>query len=171
MRRGVGWLHVICLVVAASAAAASTACRAGSLTADRAEEGTDGSRIAAAPRAQATSAAKEPELISPAHGATVPGPRVVVRGRVPPASTPFLAVAPLNATPRIWIQPRVVGVRRNGMFDGIVYLGTPDGGVGEKFTILVFACDKDDRYTEGEVVLSLPTDCRVSEPVTVTRTS
>lgn len=88
------------------------------------------------------------EVLSPEDGARVPrkdedpscpeqGPctKVYVKGRVATGYWPFLAVAPLNAAPRIWIQPPITTVRRDGTFTGMVYLGTEKVGAGEKYNI------------------------------------
>lgn len=122
-----------------------------------------------------------PEVLSPEDGSKVPrtgedpscpaaGPctKVYVKGRVP-EGFPFLAVAPLNAAPRIWIQPPISSVRRDRTFEGMVYLGTDKVGAGEKYQIFVFAC-KEGRFKEGEVLMGLPKDCEVSDPATVLRT-
>jgi hypothetical protein len=121
-------------------------------------------------------------LLSPKHRDTVPRPGVDppckpgpgcsivnVEGQIPPGLTPFLAIAPLQAPGRIWIQPPVTAIRRDGAFDGIVYLGTERVGVGERFTIYVFGCKSSTRFRPEEVIGSPPTDCAVSDPVTVTR--
>jgi len=76
----------------------------------------------------------------------------------------------LNAAPRIWIQPPITAVKRDGTFNGMVYLGTEKAGVGEKFNIFVFACQNQQRFREGEVLMKIPDDCVVSDPVTVLRT-
>lgn len=78
--------------------------------------------------------------------------------------------APLNAAPRIWIQPPIPAVKRDGTFSGMVYLGTEKVGAGEKYNILVFSCQNKQRFREGEVLMGLPDDCVVSDPVTVLRT-
>ena len=127
--------------------------------------------------------ASEPEITSPKHRDSVPrqgidppckaGPGcslVTVEGKIPQGSFPFLAVAPVQASPRIWIQPRVTGVRRDGAFEGVVYLGSDKIGIGERFTIFVFGCKDERRFRYDEVIEATPKDCLVSEPVTVTRT-
>jgi hypothetical protein len=100
-----------------------------------------------------------------------PGCSVVnVEGKVAPGTTPFLAVAPLQATPKIWIQPKLAAIHRDGTFEGIVYLGTEKLGIGERYSIYVFACRNGQRFGYEDVIEMLPTDCVVSDPVTVTRT-
>ena len=129
-----------------------------------------------------TSQISIPELTSPADGDSVPRPedppcqggfgctRVNVNGRIPVGLTPFLAVAPLAAAPRKWIQPLVAGVRRDGRFTSLVFLGEKDIGIGESYTIFVFACKDSARFRDGDVIEAMPTDCLISEPVTVRRT-
>src|SRR5437867_4282844 len=89
---------------------------------------------------QSAGSAKEAvlaEVLSPKDGDRVPrkdqdppcperGPctKIFVDGRVEKGYWPFLAVAPLAAAPRIWIQPPVTAVKRDGSFSGMVYLGT-----------------------------------------------
>ncbi len=138
--------------------------------------------FAVAPLAAAGEDAEKnyPEVLSPGNGSEVPRakedpcpaagpcPRVYVKGRVP-QGFPFLGVAPLNAAPRIWIQPPITSVRRDRTFEGMVYLGTDKIGAGEKYQILVFACT-EGRFEEGEVLMALPKDCEVSDPATVLRT-
>ena len=121
-----------------------------------------------------------PEILSPEDGSKVPrdddppcperGPctKIYVKGRVPQKNA-FLAVAPLNAAPRIWIQPPITSVRRDRTFEGVVYLGTDKVGSGEKYQIFALSCD-EGRFKEGEVLIELPKDCEVSDPVTVLRT-
>jgi hypothetical protein len=124
----------------------------------------------------------EPALLSPKHRDTVPRPGVDppcrpgpgcavvnVEGQIPPGLTPILAVAPLQASPRIWIQPAVTAIRRDGTFDAIVYLGTERVGAGERYTIYVFGCKNPTRFRPEDIIESLPSDCAVSDPVTVTR--
>jgi hypothetical protein len=123
-----------------------------------------------------------PEITSPKHRESVPrngidppcrqglGCAVVnVEGRIPPGLTPFLAVAPLTATPRIWLQPRVAAIRKDRSFDAIVYLGSDKIGIGERFTIYVFGCKNETRFQPEDVIENLPKDCVISEPVSVTR--
>ena len=124
-----------------------------------------------------------PEVLSPKDGTRLPrkeqdppcpeqGPctKVYVEGRVAAGSWPFLAVAPLNAAPKIWIQPPITAVKRDGSFTGMVYLGTERVGAGEKYSISVFACQNQQRFSQGEVLEAIPADCTASDPVTVLRT-
>lgn len=106
----------------------------------------------------------------PCPGGKEPGPCAYVAGRVATGSWPFLAVAPLNAAPKIWMQPPINAVKKDGTFNGMVYLGTDKVGAGEKYNILIFACQNQQRFKEGEVLTSVPADCGVSDPVTVLRT-
>jgi len=123
-----------------------------------------------------------PTITSPKHRDSVPRPvdppcqpgpgcpRVYVEGTIPPGSSPYLVVAPANTAPKMWIQPPIAAIRRDGQFDGLVYLGTPTVGQGERYTIYLLGCASKDRFKEGQVIAALPTDCQVSDPVTVTRT-
>lgn len=124
-----------------------------------------------------------PEVLSPKDGARVPrkdqdppcpeqGPctKVYVEGRLTAGSWPFLAVAPLNAAPRIWIQPPITAVKRDGTFRGMIYLGTDRVGAGEKYSLSIFACQNKQRFRQGEVLMGVPDDCVASDPVTVLRT-
>jgi hypothetical protein len=132
------------------------------------------------PLSQETSAL---QVLSPKDGERVPrqgedppcpeqGPctKLHVEGRVVPDAWPFLAVAPVLAAPKIWVQPPIVAVKRDGTFSGMVYLGTEKVGAGEKYNLLVFACQNQQRFKEGEVLTRVPDDCASSDPVTVLRT-
>jgi hypothetical protein len=99
-----------------------------------------------------------------------PCPKIYVKGRVAKGLFPYLAVAPLNAAPKIWIQPPIAAVKSDGSFTGLVYLGTDRVGAGEKFSIFVFAHRDKDKFREGDVLMSVPKDCVISDPVTVLRT-
>ncbi len=128
-----------------------------------------------------------PVVLSPQDGDRIPRPGkdtsckesgpcrlIYVKGRVPTSGSgdrpwPFLAVAPLNAAPRIWIQPPITSVRRDGTFEGMVYLGSAKAGAGEKFNILVLTHPNKERLHEGDVLMELPSDCLASDPVTVLR--
>ncbi len=137
--------------------------------------------------AAAPSAADDeyPEILSPKDGDRVPrqdedpacpekGPctKIYVEGRVPPGQElwPFLAVAPLNAAPRIWVQPPITSVKRDGTFTGMVYLGTDKVGAGEKYNLLLLAHRDKDHFKEGQVLMAIPENCDASDPVTVLRT-
>src|SRR5438132_12559688 len=88
-----------------------------------------------------------------------------------PVYWPPLAAAPIAApTPRIWIQPAITGVKQDGRFTGMVYLGTEREGAGEKFNIFVLADKNKERFREGQILPGLPKDCVASDPVTVLRT-
>ena len=95
--------------------------------------------------------------------------KIRAEGRVPDGLTPFLAVEPLLVSPRTWIQPPVLGVREDGSFSGLVYLGEEHNGVEEYFKIYVFACKDSERLHEGDQIHQLPKDCLVSDPVEVFR--
>ena len=124
-----------------------------------------------------------PAILSPQDGAKVPrhgedppcppeGPctDLYVKGRVPEGLRPFVAVAPLSAAPRIWIQAAVTLVRRDGTFDAKAVVGTETAGAGERFQIFVFGCEARHRFEEGQILNGVPDDCQVSDPVTVLRT-
>jgi len=131
-------------------------------------------------------AAKAPiaEVLSPRDGDRIPREgqdtmcpernpctRIFVDGRVEPGYWPALAVAPITApTPRIWIQPPITGVKQDGHFTGMVYLGTEREGAGEKFNIFVLADKNRERFREGEILTAVPRGCVASDPVTVLRT-
>src|SRR3954453_19152450 len=72
--------------------------------------------------------------------------RIRVEGWVADQRTPFFAVEPLSGGPRMWIQPAIHGVKADGTFSGMVYLGTKTEGVGEQFKIYLFACADPQRY-------------------------
>lgn len=122
-----------------------------------------------------------PEILAPLDGVTVPRPddpscpklgpcrKINVEGSVPKGYWPFLAVAPINASPRIWIQPAIITVKKDGTFIGFVYLGSEHVGAGEKYNIFVFAHKDQKRFSEGEVLMELPKDCLISDSVTVLR--
>ncbi len=128
-----------------------------------------------------------PVVLSPHDGDQIPRPgedtsckesgpcrMIYVKGRLPTSSSgdrpwPFLVVAPLNAAPRIWVQPPITSVRRDGTFEGMVYLGSERAGAGEKFNILVLTHPNKERLHEGDVLMQLPSDCLASDPVTVVR--
>jgi hypothetical protein len=139
-------------------------------------------RLIATDHAAYAQAKPSAEITSPKHGDKVPRQgedppcnsgagctRIAVQGKVSKGYWPFLAVGPILAAPDIWIQPPVIGVRDDGTFDGMVYLGTERVGVGEKFTIFVFAHQDRNHYREGEILEKLPSNCIISEPVTVLR--
>lgn len=90
-------------------------------------------------------------------------------GRVPDGLIPFLVVEPLLVRPRTWIQPPIPGVRGDGSFFGLVYLGEEHNGVGEYFKIYVFTCKDAERLHEGDQIHQFPKDCLVSDPVEVYR--
>lgn len=138
--------------------------------------------------ATASSSAAEddyPEILAPKDGDEVPRTgedpacpdegscsMVYVKGRVPAGRElwPFLAVAPLNAAPRIWIQPPITAVKRDGTFIGMVYLGNDKVGTGEKYNLLILAHQDREHFKEGQVLMAIPDDCETSDPVTVLRT-
>jgi hypothetical protein len=116
-----------------------------------------------------------PVILSPADGATIPCPdtapcfRVTVQGKTPTGYWPFLAVAPLAAAPRIWIQPPIVIVREDGTFSGTVYLGTTRNGGGEQFQLLILAHPDRTRFKEGEILTQIPDGVKIGDPVVVLR--
>jgi hypothetical protein len=139
--------------------------------------------LAQQPRPPLSQATPATQILSPKDGERVPrqgedppcpeqGPctKFHVEGRVAPGTWPFLAVAPVLAAPKIWVQPPIVALKKDGTFSGMVYLGTEKVGAGEKYNLLVFACQDKQRFREAEVLTSVPADCGVSDPVTVLRT-
>jgi hypothetical protein len=122
------------------------------------------------------------EIISPKDGDRVPQEgdppcperapctKIFVEGRVGKGYWPFLAVAPLPAAPRIWIQPPITAVKRDGRFTGMIYLGTERVGAGHKYNVFIFAHKNRNRFSEGEVLMGVPDDVVASDPVTVLRT-
>src|SRR6185436_11120708 len=98
-----------------------------------------------------------------------PCSRIRVEGRVPENTTPFFAVEPLAVSPRMWIQPRVHKVKRDGSFSSLVNLGEMHNGARQYFHIYLFACASSSRFREGEEIVTLPADCLASEPVEVFR--
>lgn len=90
-------------------------------------------------------------------------------GRVPAGFAPFLGVEPLLVSPKIWIQPVIQGVRADGTFSGLVYLGEEFNGAGEYFKIYVLACKDNERFHTGDTSMGPPKDCLMSEPVEVFR--
>jgi hypothetical protein len=141
-----------------------------------------GGALGTAAAAEKKQLAPRVEVTAPKDGERIPrkdqdpcperGPcqKIYVTGHVETGYWPFLAVAPLNAAPRIWIQPPVVTVKKDGSFMGMVYLGTERIGAGEKFSILVFAHKDKMRFREADVLMSVPDDVVASDPVTVLRT-
>jgi hypothetical protein len=100
----------------------------------------------------------------------------MVKGRVPAGYGAFLAVAPLGSAPRIWIQPPVT-VKTDGTFNGLVWPGTKEAGIGDKYNLFVFAHKDKQHFREGQVLMGIPQECGtnapqeclVSDPVTVVR--
>ncbi|HEY6141035.1 MAG TPA: hypothetical protein VI670_25035 [Thermoanaerobaculia bacterium] len=126
-------------------------------------------------------AAREPVVLWPAdkqHVGTPDDPlcerdqacsRIRAEGRVPANTTPFFAVEPVAVSPRMWIQPRIHRVKRDGSFSGLVNLGEAHKGAKQWFKIYVFACANPNRFREGDEIVKLPDDCAVSDPVEVYR--
>ena len=143
------------------------------------------STLAQAPGVESQKGSAVARIISPEDEMRVPrkahdppcptqGPctKVYVKGQVIAGYWPFLAVAPLNAAPWVWIQPPIVGINSNSTrtFIGMAYLGTNRVGAGEKYKIFIIAHRNKSRFVEGEVLMGVPQDCAVSNPVTVLRT-
>lgn len=101
----------------------------------------------------------------------------LITGRVPQGYWPFLAVAPLGSAPRIWIQPPISAVKKNGTFNGAVWPGTKEAGIGDKYHVLIFAHKQKEHFHEGQVLMGIPPQCEanstkeciVSDPITVVR--
>ncbi len=104
----------------------------------------------------------------PSCAETQPCPRVYIRGRAPAGLAVFVAVAPLTAAPKMWIQPPIL-VRRDGSFEGLAYLGSETQGAGQRFQLLVLAHRDPQRFRTEEILTDVPLDCTVSDPVTVQR--
>jgi hypothetical protein len=133
-------------------------------------------------RAEEGSAA-DPVILSPEDGARVPRegvdppcpdrgpcPKVFLKGRVPEGLWPFIGVAPLSMSPKIWIQPAVAFVKKNGEFESQILVGSEKDGSGERFHLFVFACAEKDHFRRGQILTAVPEDCRVGDPVSVLRT-
>lgn len=95
--------------------------------------------------------------------------KIRVEGRVPKGRFPFFAVEPLKESPKLWIQPIIRSVRQDGSFSGLVYLGKADNGFRQYFNIYLLACERVNRYSDGDTTSQLPDDCLVSNPVEVYR--
>jgi len=142
-----------------------------------------GLAIAALPGfAQAPGSARQQEVLAaevlePKDSAQVGYPEAV-KGRVPAGYWAFLAVAPLGAAPRIWIQSPIVAVKKDGTFIGQVWPGTKEAGIGDKYNLFVFAHKDKQHFREGQVLMGIPPECGtnatqecvVSDHITVVRT-
>lgn len=131
--------------------------------------------------ASAADPSAELRILSPANGDRIPRDidpplradcqGVAISGLVPPGRWPYVAVQPLEANGRVWIQQRVLAVAPDGSFETTACLGTQTEGVLERFTIFALACSGRERFEGGEVLMGLPKDCAVSAPVTVLRSN
>lgn len=126
--------------------------------------------LATAPPSSFAQEAIVAEILSPQNGANVKGFKVTVTGRVASGLWPFIAVAPEEARPSIWIQSRIKKVKKDGTFKGKIFLGTKKLGAREFFDIFIFAHPDRRRFQTGELLRGLPQDVSVSEPVIVFRT-
>jgi hypothetical protein len=139
-------------------------------------------RWAAAPPAQPGYAQDRPVIHSPKDKERIgdegdslcvereqPCYKIRAEGWVPARRTPFFAVEPTLASPRMWIQPPIRGVKTDGSFNGLIYLGESQNGARQYFRVYLFACAGEDRVKEGEEILNLPKDCQVSDPVEIYR--
>ena len=136
---------------------------------------------AASAQQEKQTAAKEPVILSPADKQHVgvkddplcendkPCLRIRVEGRVAENMTPFLAVEPVAVSPRMWIQPRIHKMKRDGSFSGLIRLGEAQNGARQYFHIYLFACQSPSHFREGDEIVTLPSDCAVSDPVEVFR--
>jgi hypothetical protein len=124
-----------------------------------------------------------PIILSPEEGAEVPRdgidppcppqgpcPKVIFKGRVPEGLWPFIGVAPLSMSPKIWIQPDVQFVKKDGTFESLIFVGSERHGAGERFHLFLFACAGKGHFSRGQTISILPEDCQVSDPVSVLRT-
>ena len=116
-----------------------------------------------------TPASLRPEVRHPRDGADIEAAQITAKGWAPSGRAPFFVVAPNLAAPRMWVQPPIAMVRSDGTFSGLVHLGKGKKGIGEQFTIYVFACASADRFKDGEILMAMPTDCEISDPVEVSR--
>lgn len=96
--------------------------------------------------------------------------KIRAEGRVPDGFTPFFGVEPVKESPTIWIQPTIRGIRRDGTFAGLIYLGEKRNGMAEHFKIYLLACEDEKRFHTEATIRELPADCLVSDPVEVYRT-
>ena len=125
----------------------------------------------------------DPIILSPEDGAEVPRdgidpacppqgpcPKVVVKGRVPEGLWPFIGVAPLSMSPKMWIQLPVQFVKKDGSFESLIFVGSERHGAGERFHLLLFACTEKDHFHRGQTLTNVPEDCQVGDPVSVLRT-
>ena len=125
----------------------------------------------------------DPIILSPEDGAEVPRdgidppcppkgpcPKVYLKGRVPEGLWPFIGVAPLSMVPKIWIQPEVQVLKKDGSFESLIFVGSERDGAGELFQLLLFACPEKDSLKRGQILTRKPEGCRESDPVSVRRT-
>lgn len=122
-----------------------------------------------------------PEVRSPENGTNIgaPGDRycrhegfcdeITARGWIPEERSAFFVVAPRKTPGRIWVQPPITHVNRDGTFSGLVHLGKLDEGAGEKFDIFALACPAGFQLVDGQIIFAMPEDCEVSDAVEVTR--
>lgn len=122
-----------------------------------------------------------PEVRSPQNGARIGAPgdphcphegfcdEITARAWIPPGRAPFFAVAPKKAPGRMWVQPPIAHVNRNGTFSSLVHLGKLSEGAGEEFEIFALACSSAGRFVDGEVIGTMPDDCEISDAVEVYR--
>ncbi|HXO22824.1 MAG TPA: hypothetical protein VOA87_23145 [Thermoanaerobaculia bacterium] len=133
-------------------------------------------------QAAAGSSTGQVEILSPKDGQHIgaegdalcpsaPQPCFKIRaeGRVPEERFPFFAVEPVLVSPKMWIQPLIHRARQDGSFSGLVYLGKEGNGALQYFKIYLFACERQDRFSDGDTMFNPPTDCLVSAPVEVYR--
>ena len=96
--------------------------------------------------------------------------KIRAEGQVPAGTFAFFAVEPVLTSPKVWIQPLISGMRKDGTFSGLINLGEEGNGPGEYFKIYVLACKDKDHLEPGPEPDGLPKDCLASEPVEVFRT-
>jgi len=125
--------------------------------------------------------ATEPVIISPADKKRIgvaddplcerdkPCNRIRAEGRVPENTTPFFAVEPVAVSPKMFIQPLIHRVKRDGTFSALVFLGEMHNGSRQWFKVYLFACANPNRFHEADEIVKLPDDCAVSDPVEVFR--
>jgi hypothetical protein len=94
--------------------------------------------------------------------------RIRAEGRVPSGLTPFFGVEPIAESPKMWIQPEIRGIDKDGTFSGLVHLGEEHIGAKEYFKIYVLAC-RTTRFHNDEQIIEIPKDCAVSAAAEVYR--
>jgi hypothetical protein len=95
--------------------------------------------------------------------------KIDAEGVAPKGMHPVFVVEPLNASPRMWIQPRIHSVAADGLVTGTIYLGEEDHGANEFYKIYLLACRDADILGSRKSILRVPKGCLVSPAVKVFR--